>query len=411
MVDPNSNFLLSGSTDSNINVWSIPSLLSFSASSASYSGQDLHFAPLRSLLTHRTAITAIVVGHSFSNNNIAVSGSKDNTCIVWDYSSGDELHTFLLPTSPLCLALDPADRAVYAGYEDGSIQLMDFYKEGNMNQSLHDPAAQSAATQPAQSARWSAEVLGSAVLCLQISYDGTSLISGHRDGKVHTWDVARGQFEKQLADFSTPITNLKMLKPSGFPNAPKPALKLHNVVKPRYETFANGDHISAGAPLPSNYTFTAQFTSNFPLPGSDGGASFHEALSHPSFPASFLDEAFAEFSTSQNPRITASDSSDLAELRAQNASLSSHLATAVERQNSAIAEIKERDKEAWRRQKDEEIKAAKKKRRRLRRLNVSEIARKKEMRENVEDGDEAMDQASEGEEDLSSSTDEMLESD
>ena len=392
-------------------MWSIPGLLSFSASSASNVSQDLPFAPLRSLSTHRAEITALVVGHSFSNKNIAVSGSKDNTCIVWDYSSGDELHTFLLPMSPLCLALDPADRAVFTGYEDGSIQFMDFYKDGNTFSSLCDPAAQSGATEPAQTARWSAEGLDSAVLCLQISYDGTSLISGHGNGKIQTWDVARGQFGKQLADFAAPITNLQMLKPSGFPDAPKPALMLHNVVKPRYESFAHGDHNSAGAPVPSNYTFIAQLTSNIPLPGSDSGASFHEALSHPSFPASFLDEALADFSTSQNPRITATDSSDLAELRAHNALLASQLATAVERQDSAIAEIKERDKEAWRQQKDEEIKAAKKKRRRLRQLNNSEMGRKKEMREIVEDVDEEMGQASEGDEGLSNSTDELLESD
>lgn len=227
-----------------------PSLLSFSASSASNCGQDLPFAPLRSLSTHRAGITALVVGHSFSNKNIAVSGSKDNTCIIWDYSNGDELHTFLLPMSPLCLALDPADRAVFTGYEDGSIQFMDFYKDGNTFSSLCGPAAQSGATEPAQSARWSAEGLDSAVLCLQISYDGTSLISGHGNGKIQTWDVARGQFGKQLADFAAPITNLQMLKPSGFPDATRPALMLHNVVKPRYESFASGEPNSAGAPIP-----------------------------------------------------------------------------------------------------------------------------------------------------------------
>lgn len=350
------------------------------------------------------------MGHSFSRNNIAVSASKDNMCLVWDYYCGEILHTFLLSASPLCLALDPADRAVYAGYEDGSIQFIDFFGQGGLNQPLHDPASRSTPTQPPPTARWSAPDSASAVFCAQLSYDGTALLTGHEDGKIYRWDVAAGRYDKQLADFSAPITNLHMLKPSGFPTVTRRSVKLHNAVKPRYESFGNGDQGGFNAAGPSNYTFTAQFTSNIPLQESNASNSFHEALTNQSFPQSFLDESLAEFLASQNSTKNASESADLAELRAQNASLTSQLSTAVERQHKAAAEVQERNNEDWRRQKDEEIKSARKKRRRLRRLKTEEVARKKEMGEKVDDEDEEMGENEEDEEDLSSSTDELTDS-
>lgn len=355
-----------------------------------------------------------MVGHSFSNKNVAVSASKDNTCIVWDYLNGDALHTFLLPSSPLCLALDPADRAVYAGYEDGSTQLIDFYSQGGLTQPLHNPALQSTPTQPPPSDRWSApHHSASSVLCLQVSYDGTSLLSGHQDGKVHVWDVAAGKYDKHLTDFAAPVTNIVMLKPVGFPDLQKPAVKLHNVVKPRYESFVNGDHGMSGITIPTKYTFVAQFTSTLPLPFSAAPTSFHQALHHSSFPIALLEESLAGLASPQKGFDASTDASELANLRTQNAVLSSQVGNAEERHRSAAAIVLEQQKENWRRQKDEDIKAARKKQRRLRRIKIAEVARKREMGEAV-DGEEeehTNEHGQDEEEDLSSSTDEMTESD
>ena len=234
------------------------------------------------------------MGHSLSRNNMAVSASNDNMCIVWDYTSGDALHTFLLPASPLCLAIDPADRAVYAGYDDGSMQFIDFYSQGGLIQPLHDSNLQSTPTQPPPASRWAAPESASAVLCIQVSYDGTALVSGHQDGKIYKWDIATGGYDKQLAHFSAPITNLHMLKPSGFFNVTTPPVKLHNVIKPRNESLGNGADDRFEATVPTNYTFTAQFTSRITSPESSGSDQFHEALTHTSFPQSLLDDSLAE---------------------------------------------------------------------------------------------------------------------
>ena len=353
------------------------------------------------------------MGHSYGTQNIAVSASKDNTCIVWDYESGDVLHTFLLPSSPLCLALDPADRAVYAGFEDGSVQFIDFYSHSGSTQPLHNPVLQDTPTQPPPSDRWSAtHQSASPILCLQVSYDGTSLLSSHQDGKIHVWDIAAGKFEKRLADFAVAITNIVMLKPTGFPEMTKPAVKLHNVVKPRYEGLVNGDHGVPGATIPTKYAFVAQFTSALPLPFSANATLSHQEFHRSSFSTALLEESLSEFCSLEKGFDSATGSSELADLREQNFALSSQLKVAEERHRNAVAVMQEQKKEEWRRQKDEDIKAARKKRRRLRRTTIAEVARKKEMGEPIAGRAEEMMQHAIGEDDdLSTSTDELTGSD
>ena len=334
-----------------------------------------------------------------------MSASKDNTCIVWDYVNGNALRTFLLSSHPLCLALDPADRAVYAGYEDGSVQLLEFYCQGGSIQPLHSPALQFTPTQPPPSDTWPIpHHSASQVICLQVSYDGTSLLSGHQDGKINIWNVAIGRYDKQLADFAAPVTNIALLRPTGFPNIIRPVVKLHDVVKPRYESFVNGDLSVHGAPIPTKYAFVAQFMSTLPIPFSADTTSFHQELHCSSFSTALLEESLAEFSYPQKNLDSAKDSAELGNLRAQLEVAEKHL-------RGAVATIQEQKEEEWRRQKHEDIKAARKKRRRLKRIKIAEVARKKEMGETVKDVDENMNQIGTDEEDLSSSTDEMTESD
>ncbi|KAI9879896.1 MAG: Pre-rRNA-processing protein ipi3 [Pleopsidium flavum] len=309
-VDPSSNFLLSGSSDSNIHVWSLPALLSFSQPSATDSTQPTPRSPLRTLSNHRAAITHLITGHGSSVANIAISGSQDNTCIVWDYHTGTLLRTFLLPSTPLCLALDPADRACYAGYEDGTVQLIDFYKTPTLTNTLYDSAHQSTPSQASPKDQWPPpnDTLGAA-LCIAVNYEGNTLITGHQSGKIISWDVAKGRYSSELFDLSAPVTNLHMLPPTGFPYPTEPKLKVHNIVKPRYEASLSGSEGDSGV-VPANYNFTAQFTSSLALPRLSADqtlipppSEFDTALSHPSFPTAMLDEGLAELA-SWNPAST-----------------------------------------------------------------------------------------------------------
>ncbi|KAG0650364.1 Pre-rRNA-processing crb3 ipi3 [Hyphodiscus hymeniophilus] len=255
--------LLTGSEDSNINVWSIHRLLSLTTS-------ETH-EPLRTLSNHRAAITALVMGHSASTTNICVSASKDNTVIVWNYHSGDLLRTFLLPSTPLCLALDPCDRGVFVGFEDGSIQILEFLQRDSVLNPLFDTRLQNTPLQITLPP-WTAPSDVGAAHCMGLSYDGTSLLSGHASGKIAQWDAGRKAFSAEITDLNAPVTNILMQ----FPFPERRMTKLSTVVKPKLGENA--------------YTFTAQ------LSGSIGSNTFARVLEDPGFPADMLEDAISRLS-------------------------------------------------------------------------------------------------------------------
>ncbi|KAL8755751.1 MAG: hypothetical protein Q9199_003425 [Rusavskia elegans] len=414
-VDPTFNFILSGSSDSNLQLWSLPSLLSFSQPSQNDPSQPLPFSPLKTLTNHRAAINAVLFAHIPGQTSFAVSTANDKTCVVWNYINGTVLHTYLLSDNPICLALDPADRAAYTGFADGSIQFINFYKPNHPLHGLFDPSQQATPTQPPPSDRWHLPgSLSSPAYSLQVSYDSTTLLSGHGDGKAHTWNIAKGIYSALLADFTLPVTNLLMLPPMGFPTTRTPNLKLQNVVKPRYESSQNVTTSSNGdSTIPINYNFTAQLLSTLPLLDTPPGVSdLDTALTHPSFPDSMLEEGIAELTAMNNRSSGPLDPDDNSEpdtLRTENKNLKIQLDDALRRQREAIAEVLEYDQQSLRRREEESVKLARKKRRRIRKMQTEERRRKVVMGEIVEAGRENDAQGAEEEmdDDLSSDTDEL----
>ena len=295
-VDLSSNYLLSGSADSNVLVWSLVELLSFPSSS--YSHKETH-SPRHVLSAHRSAITSVITGYSASFLNIAVSSSKDKTAILWDYHSGDSLRTFLLSYTPLCLAIDPANRAFYVGFDDGSVQRVDFYpsKITTATSSINEPTSVPISLQSPTRWKISSSDVGE-TLSLSLSYDSTTLLSGHSSGKILAWDVADGHALPPLADYmGAPITNLISLPPTGIPNQSTARLKIVSIVKPRpHEPFSSPTNQITGS-----YTFNAQFPTF--VPSTDGEtmeSGIQTALNNPGFPAALLAEGIAQLA-SWNP--------------------------------------------------------------------------------------------------------------
>jgi len=255
--------VISASEDSNIHVWSTASLLSLATTGT--------LEPLRSLSNHRAAVTSLAMGHSSTKTNICVSASRDNTCIIWNYDTGDLLRTFLLPATPLCLTLDPCDRAVYIGYEDGTVQPLDFFEPSSSVNPLFDSKLQSTPTQVV-TPLWTAPSDVGATHCLALCYDGTSLLSGHASGRLIQWDTGRRSFSGELIDLNATVNNIIMVPPF----APQLLTKAGSVVKPR---------LGEG-----HYTFTAQFT------GDLEPDEFQKAMLSSGVPSNLLEAAIAEFS-------------------------------------------------------------------------------------------------------------------
>ncbi|KAB8298560.1 hypothetical protein EYC80_000739 [Monilinia laxa] len=150
---------------------------------------------------------------------------------------------------------------------------------------------------------WSPPTEIGAVHCLGLSYDGTSLFSGHASGKISHWDTGRRAFLVELADLNAPVTNLVMQSP--FPRTPR--TKSINVVKPK---LAEG-----------NYTFIAQ------LNGTKGSSTFEQALEYQGFPKGMIEKALLDLAahnptaTSTSTSSSSSSSSEEEKLRKENAEL------------------------------------------------------------------------------------------
>ncbi|KAF2148844.1 WD40 repeat-like protein [Myriangium duriaei CBS 260.36] len=308
-VDPAEGCILSAGEDGAVLVWSVAALLAFGDAGQEWS--EWRRAPVRSLRAHRDAVEDVVVGHGKGVRNIAVSAGKDGTVVVWDYHEGLQLRTILLPEAPTCLALDPCDRAVLCGFEDGSVVAVDFMgmdgeQSGDITSPIWDERRQALVVQIGAEAKWKppAEDIGS-TLCAAISYDSTKLLTGHQSGNVIIWDIPTGRFGSQLTatPLPGPVSNLTMLEVTGFANTQHSKVRIKEVVKPRFGELDTNEGL-----VPDNYKITARLVGDLPFQHLsaaqaqpvDTMSDVERALCHPSFPPDLLAESLADMQGSRS---------------------------------------------------------------------------------------------------------------
>ncbi|KAK2609191.1 Pre-rRNA-processing protein ipi3 [Conoideocrella luteorostrata] len=211
--------LLSASEDSNIHVWSLARLVEFGAEA----GQE----PDLTLSNHRGAITDLVVGPSTNpETSLCVSTSSDKTCILWNYHSGQVLRTLLFPSVPLCASLDASARALFACAEDGGLYLVELFGDkpilGSRSAELASIVVQVNAPLGV------ADAENGPATCLSLSYDGTSVLTGHTKGRILRWNLLDNSHPAELGNLNASVTNMISVPQL---SSDKPC-KVVNVVKP-----------------------------------------------------------------------------------------------------------------------------------------------------------------------------------
>ncbi|RKF61487.1 WD repeat-containing protein 18 [Erysiphe neolycopersici] len=259
--------IVSGSEDSKLYVWLIPQILSLSRS--------VTCEPLRCLSNHQAPITSLALGHSGSTTNICVSASRNNTVLVWNYHSGQILRTFLLSKTPLCLTLDPCDRGVYIGLENGSVQLIEFFQSNTIKHPLYDTNLQAIPIK-VSTPEWTVPGNVGSILCIRSNYDGTFLLSGHESGEIHHWDTGRRQFSSEIVNLATPVTNILFESP--FPE--KKSTRIMTITKPKLTN--------------NNYVFNTQFIGSI-------SSEFEEAILAEGIPVEMIKEAVSKFTSTAEP--------------------------------------------------------------------------------------------------------------
>lgn len=260
--------VLSASDDSNINVWSLARLLEFDT--------QAELEPDLVLSNHRGAITGLVVGPSTNpESSICVSASKDKTCIIWNYQTGQVLRTLLFPAVPLCLSLDPSARAVLVASDNGALFLVEFFGEkpilGSSSAELASIVVQANAPLAV-----SDPDLGPPS-CLALTYDGTSVLSGHTKGKILKWSLAENAHPAVLANLNASVTNLCFIPPISETKSAKAV----NIVKPNHNQ--------------QQYTFMAQLETDL-----SPRTRFDQMLQAKGFSSQSVESATASFLQSQS---------------------------------------------------------------------------------------------------------------
>ncbi|KAI1648313.1 WD40 repeat-like protein [Daldinia loculata] len=257
--------LLTGSEDSNINVWSIPRLLELDST--------IEHEPQETLSNHRAAITSLAIGSSVNpDTNICVSASKDKSCVIWNYQHGVALRTLLFPSSPLCVSLDPCARAIYVSSDDGSLYAIDLFADKALlgPQSIEDS---STAVQVSSAFGATPQEAGAAS-CMALSYDGTTLITGHPQGQILRWDLSSRADSTELTNLNASVTNIVFVSPLPTSRPTKPVA----VVKPFLGS--------------RSYNFTSQLDSDI-----SEDTKFSRMLKSSGLPHDVLEQAILAFQT------------------------------------------------------------------------------------------------------------------
>ncbi|KAK4458290.1 WD40-repeat-containing domain protein [Cladorrhinum samala] len=268
--------ILTGSDDSDVHVWSLSQLLELETAAEP--------EPERSLSNHRAAITALAANASVSSStNFCVSASKDKSCIIWNYQTGDALRTLIFPTFPQCLSLDPASRAICVSCEDGSIYLEELFGEKPL---LGPDSEQSSTVVQVTAPLGATQAETGPAFCLSMSYDGTTLLTGHAKGQILRWDITENKTPVELANLNAAVTNVLFVSP--FPSG-KPT-KTVNIIKPSQAEKA--------------YVFAAQLDQLT----EDSESRFDSLLNANGFPTAAIEEAIAAF---QQPTAVSPDEEEL----------------------------------------------------------------------------------------------------
>lgn len=291
-ITENLSLILSASPDSAVHIWSLNGLITFLQPSNPYT-HSTSKTPIRTFTGHRNAITAIACSHSKSHTAFAVSCSQDQIFYIWSIHDCQVLQTYLLPSTPLCFSVDVADRAIFAGYEDGTVQAIILYNQspGSASESMYNGSSP-AAVRLTEKECWPASVTKSdPTNCITLSYDGTLLFSGHKSGKIVSWDVAKGRMRNQVIDLGQPITSIKMMKPIGL-SIDNPSFEIKSIIKPRLDLSTYTGDGSSG--VPPGYAFHAKINLSMTVLSRKQPKDFQRMLNCEFFSEDVVDEALYE---------------------------------------------------------------------------------------------------------------------
>lgn len=194
--------LVSAGADARVLIWRVADLVA--------TQRDGAIEPAYILTAHSLPITGLVLSKTDILRDIRLfTSSLDATVCVFSLFTGQLLHTFVVDKPLTALAVDPAERAIYVGSEDG-VRTLPLYRHSQVTRRLEAVGGAGAIVSFEGATLFEC----SQVTSLALSQDATNLYVGDNDGGVSSWDVGTEQLVKKYKPVKGPITALVVASPS-----------------------------------------------------------------------------------------------------------------------------------------------------------------------------------------------------
>jgi pre-rRNA-processing protein IPI3 len=231
-------FLVTGSDDARCLIWKTVDLISIYEKDT-----DDHLQlvkPFHSISDNTLPVTDLVITPGSINDIKLYTVSKDSTLRLYSLMTKTLITTFVLPGSIECLTVDPANRSVYVGLSNGKIRAVPLYhinSNSNILESIggnskiitvaNDPDLQWTFVhhQQQQSAKENSSLLHKSlsksktnqcadmpisITTMEISMDGTTIVSGDSLGRVFVADIVTKQIVKSFTPCNSPISYIRV---------------------------------------------------------------------------------------------------------------------------------------------------------------------------------------------------------
>ncbi|KAJ7372545.1 hypothetical protein OS493_019054 [Desmophyllum pertusum] len=204
-TDDGSHFLSAGD-DNLVMVWKMARVLS--SSSSSLGTFDTTLCPRYTWSEHALPVTDIHCGCGGMRGHV-ITSSLDQTCKLYDLSSGELLCSFVFDVGVTAVAMDAAEQSLFAGCVDGSIYQVELFRRG-MKNNIH--------VEKEEALIFNGH--SKQVNSLAVSMDGALLLSGSEDQTARVWHVHSRQCLR-VVNHKGAVTNSQIIqKPLYLENPP-----------------------------------------------------------------------------------------------------------------------------------------------------------------------------------------------
>lgn len=185
---PCGNFLVSGGDDSRCIIYKTEDLVS---------GRE-DVKPWHIINDHTLTVTDLTISEGLINDVKVYTTSKDSTLRVYNILKKELLTTFVLPASIDAITKDPVGRYLYVGLNNGTIRSIPMFKINNSVLEAVGGIGKIITVANDPELRETFSFHSNKITQLQISMDGTKLISGDDQGFIYVSDVISKQIIKDF---------------------------------------------------------------------------------------------------------------------------------------------------------------------------------------------------------------------